>query len=316
MMNEKNSVSYRGKLSRKSIAWLMHFPHMDVNNMLELGSKYAKRSDSWDVPQGYTLSKYNIDGLPLELLVNLNDDSENVILQFHGGAYIIGFMDLYRNIALKYSNLSKGASVVSIDYRLAPRYQYPAALDDAYKAWNWLLDKGYKENNIIIVGDSAGGNLALSLTLKLRDEGKYLPKALICMSPWADMSCSGKSYSYNLYNDPLFGLKKGETLTEKKSKSGMIGCYAGDTDSHNRYLSPVYGDFHNFPPILIQVGTYELIESDSVTIYEKAVSAGVDATLTRYEGMFHMFQLFGNLIPEGKAAWREVALFLRKQFNS
>ncbi|MDF2821133.1 MAG: acetylhydrolase, partial [Clostridiales bacterium] len=208
-----------------------------------------------------------------------------------------------------------GVNVASIDYRIAPKYQYPAALEDAQKAWNWLLEQGYKEENIVVVGDSAGGNLALALVAILRDNGKPLPKAIICMSPWADMAGEGESYSYNLYNDPIFGLKKGETTTKKIETSGKIGLYAGDTDPHDKYLSPVYSDFNGFPSMLIQVGTFELIESDSIAVFEKATAAGVNVTLTRYKGMFHVFQLLGNITPEGQAAWEEVGAFLRSQFQ-
>ncbi|MDF2822537.1 MAG: acetylhydrolase, partial [Clostridiales bacterium] len=133
------NISLRGLIARGTINLLMKFPNIEVNSMLEVGSRFAKEN-SWDAPNGYTLSHYDISGLPLELLVKDNSDKKHVILQFHGGAYVIGFLDLYRNVALRYSKVSGGVNVASIDYRIAPKYQYPAALEDAQKAWNWLLE--------------------------------------------------------------------------------------------------------------------------------------------------------------------------------
>jgi acetyl esterase/lipase len=219
-------------------------------------------------------------------------------------------------MACRYSRISQGASVVTIDYRCAPDCTFPAALDDAHLAWEWLLNKGYKEDNIIIVGDSAGGNLVLALTSKLRDEGRKLPKALILMSPWTDMAAEGESYVNNLYKDPMFGLRKKNQTNNLEEKINFFRSYAGTTDLQDPYLSPAYGHFERFPNILIQVGSHEMLESDARTIYEKAKAAGVNVTFTHYEGMFHVFQLFGDLIPEAHRAWQEVESFICNQFQT
>lgn len=300
-------ISFSGWIVRESVRNTFQSKAMKNGKMLDMGKEYSSKASKWKAPHGYKLTKFNIEGLPAELLEKGND-SDTVILQFHGGAYIIGLGDLYRTLAVRYCRLSGGASVLTIDYRLAPENIYPAALIDAYKAWEWLLNEGYKPENIIIVGDSAGGNLTLALTAKLRDEGKQLPGALICMSPWADIAMEGESYKYNIHKDPMFGLKENEKIPAMKNK---IVAYAGNTDPHDKYLSPVYGEFTGFPRMLIQVGTHEVLESDAVTVYEKAKDKGVDVTLTRYEGMFHVFQIFGNF-KESKMAWKEVADFLNR----
>jgi epsilon-lactone hydrolase len=300
-------------VARESLRVIMRVPILYNGAMFESGKVLNEVPSVWKAPKGFRLTKTYVDGLPIELL-ETNKGSDKIILQFHGGAYIIGYNDFYREIALKYSKMLGGVSVLSIDYRIAPQYTFPAALVDAVIAWNWLLNKGYKPENIIIVGDSAGGNLALALVMKLRDEGCQLPAAMVCMSPWTDMASEGDSYIYNRYNDPMFGEKlpkKGEIVTEREH---FRPEYAGNTDLHYKYLSPAYGEYQDFPPMLIQVGTFELLESDAITVYKKAKSANVDVTLTRYEEMYHVFQ-FTIGLPESKRAWEEVMLFIGKHIE-
>ncbi len=185
-------------------------------------------------------------------------------------------------------------------------------MEDAQEGWEFLIAQGYKPENIIIAGDSAGGNLTLALVEKLRDEGKALPSAMVCMSPWADLAGKGESHTTNIYKDPLFGIKEGTAIDE----NFVPPTYAGNADLQDKYLSPIYGSFSGFPPMLLQVGTYEILESDSLAVFEKAKAAGVDVKLTKYEGMFHVFQMAGNMMPESKAAWAEVTEFLTKQYDS
>ncbi len=304
-------VSFTGTLVRESIRFVMQMPFLQDGGLFSVGAKYADKESEWKAPDGYANTKYNLSNASIEILQNDVDTRMNIVYQLHGGGYVIGFSDAYRNNALRYSKLSGGADVASLNYRIAPEYTYPAALDDAVEGWEFLLAQGYKPENIIVVGDSAGGNMTLALVAKLRDEGKKLPNAMICMSPWADLASEGKSHTDNIYKDPLFGIKEGT----QQSPDTTPPVYAGKTDLHDKYLSPVYGSFKDFPPMLLQVGTYEILESDSVTVFEKAKAAGVDVEFTQYRGMFHVFQLAGNLLPESKAAWAEVTNFLTNQFN-
>jgi epsilon-lactone hydrolase len=311
--NTTKRSSLTGTVARESLRAIMRVPILYNGAMFQSGKVLNEVPSVWKAPKGFRLTKTYVEGLPIELL-ETTKGSDKIILQLHGGAYIIGYNDFYREIALKYSKMLGGVSVLSIDYRIAPQYTFPAALVDAVIAWNWLLNKGYKPENIIIVGDSAGGNLALALVMKLRDEGCQLPAAMVCMSPWTDMASEGDSYIYNRYNDPMFGEKlpkKGEIVTEREHYRPE---YAGNTDLHYKYLSPAYGEYQDFPPMLIQVGTFELLESDAITVYKKAKAANVDATLTRYEQMYHVFQ-FTIGLPESKQAWEEVMLFIGKHIE-
>lgn len=289
---------------------LMELPFVKGSTFLDVSVRLSQKRSIWKIPKNYELIKHNLNGLQIEQLVGENHNHKKAILHLHGGAYLKKYYDIYRMIALRYSKMSKGASVFSIDYRIAPEFTYPCALLDAQKAWDWILSLGYKEENIIIAGDSAGGNLALSLVMKLRDQKKVLPKALILMSPWGDFTASGDSYTYNIDKDPIFGSRKSSTQPKAIDMEPTIRAYAGKTNLNNKYLSPIYGEYNNFPPMLIQVGTNEILESDSITIFEKAKEAKVDIRLSRYYGMFHDFQIFLNLIPESRAAWKEVEEFI------
>ena len=281
--------------------------------IIDTGNASAQSHKQWKAPWGFSHTKYIVQGVPVELLVKKRGTPERVILLLHGGAYLMGLVDIYRDLGVRYSTISGGASVALVDYRIAPEHTFPAALEDAEAVWNWLLEQGYREENIIVVGDSAGGNLSLALALKLRDEKRKMPKAIVCMSPWTDMTASGDSYRDNLYKDPIFGLFPWEKPTGNGQWIGNL--YIGGHPLDDPYLSPAFGDYRGFPPMLIQVGALEIIESDSLIVYERAKAAGVDVTLTRYEGMFHVFQLFGDFVPEVREAWEEVTDFLRWQFR-
>jgi acetyl esterase/lipase len=307
----KNKVSLRGRIIRSLIRFAMDFPLLRGTGFLENAARLSHMKRHWKAPKGYELRQFNVNGVPVDMLVKENGNKDKIILQFHGGAYIMRYFDYYRIIAYKYSRISKDASVVSIDYRTAPNHTFPDALNDALKVWDWLLDNGYKEENIIVVGDSAGGNLALSMTMKLRDDERKLPKALVLMSPWTDLNYEGESYIYNMYNDPLFGKKHGKKETKSETMHHQLRAYAGNTDYKYKYLSPAYGEFHHFPAMLIQVGSYEVLESDSIIVYRKAKQENVDVRLTRYFGMFHDFQMLLNFMPESKKAWKEVETFIQ-----
>ncbi len=308
----ESNVSLSSVIVRESIGALINSPKSEETALIDKLKSFIQNASFWRPPKGYELEKIDVDGLPIEVLKKRDTDSENAILHLHGGAYVIKYIDVYRRVAYKYSSISGGADIVSIDYKVAPEYTYPAALNDALLAWDWMLEQGYSPDNIIIAGDSAGGNLALALTAKLRDEERELPRALVLMSPWTDLAGEGESRQYNQDKDPIFGGRNGIVNNfDKKSNP-----YAKDADLFDKYLSPVYGEFNDFPPMLIQVGTYEILESDSIDVYTKAREVGVDATLTQYHGMFHSFQLAGSLLPESRKAWQEAERFIKRNFSS
>lgn len=169
-------------------------------------------------------------------------------------------------------------------------------------AYEWLLKNGYREDQIIVAGDSAGGGLALALCLCLKENGRALPCGIVAMSPWTDMTASGPSYEENFENDPLFGGTEDSMIYNRE--------YAAGEDLTNPYLSPLFGEYEGFPPMLIQVGSYEMLLSDSVLLAQKAKEVGVKVRLSIYEGMFHVFQMAPLTLPECKRAWVEIGHFI------
>jgi len=228
--------------------------------------------------------------------------NENIILHIHGGGYVTKFKRNYHRVAGYYSEVSRGMDVYSLDYRVAPENPYPAALNDAEDALKWLEKNVTTADHIILGGDSAGAGLAIALTMKCRDMGVKLPKEIIAMSPWGDLAAEGKSYEENKEIDPVFGGMRSDLIYKNP--------YFGKENPRNPYISPCYGDFTDFPPMLIQSGTDEMLLSDSETIAQKMRDAGGRIRFTKYEGMFHVFQMAGKMMDESARAWAEVGKFI------
>lgn len=236
-----------------------------------------------------------------------NPEEKYVILHLHGGGYVGAFKKNYHRVAGYYSEVSHGMDVYSLDYRVAPEFPFPAAVQDAVDAFHYILAQGIKADHIFIGGDSAGGGLGLALSMYLRDEKGMIPAGLILMSPWADTSASGPSYTENTEIDPVFGGSRSALIFENP--------YAMDADKQNPMLSPVFGDFAGLPPMLVQTGTDEMLLSDSETVAEKAKNSGVKIRYTKYEGMFHVFQMAGPIMEESSRAWTEVGKFINAVKN-
>lgn len=204
-----------------------------------------------------------------------------VILHCHGGGYSTGSSLYARTLTSKLA-AATSMDVFCFDYRLAPEYPYPAALEDAGKAWNYLMLLGYGADNVIITGDSAGGNLALALVLRLKEEGRMLPRGIVLLSPWTDMTASGKSYETRADVDPVLDMEYLARVT---------ASYAEGWDLTNPMISPIFGDFKGFPPTYIQVGENEILLSDSKRLYKTMREADVGVKLECFPGMWHVFQM-------------------------
>ncbi len=206
---------------------------------------------------------------------------KQVIMHCHGGGYSTGSSLYARTLTAKLASCT-GMEVLSFDYRLAPEHPYPAALEDAMKVWDYLMRVGYGARDVILTGDSAGGNLALALTLKLKEQGRFLPRGLVLMSPWTDLTSTGESFTSKKDVDPV--LNPG--YLER-----MIHAYARGEDLTNPFVSPLFGDFRGFPPTYVQVGENEMLLSDSMRLVDRLKEAGVVAKLDVFENMWHVFQM-------------------------
>ena len=204
-----------------------------------------------------------------------------VILYCHGGGYSTGSCIYARTLTTKLASAAS-MDVFCFDYRLAPEYPYPAAPQDAMKAWDHLMLQGFGAADVVVVGDSAGGNLALSLTLSLREQGRLLPGGLVLFSPWTDLTASGKSHESRAEVDPVLDAEYLKKMTEN---------YAKDADCRNPLVSPLFADFSGFPPVYIQAGDNEVLLSDSTRLQKNMLRAGVPARLDVFEGMWHVFQM-------------------------
>lgn len=205
-----------------------------------------------------------------------------VILYCHGGGYTSGGLGFSKVLASKLTRAT-GMDTLAFDYRLAPEHPYPAAVEDALTAWGHLESLGIAPGDIVLAGDSAGGNLALVLCLKLREAGRGLPGALLLMSPWTDMTASGESLRGRAGIDPVLTPEYMYAVRE---------AYAGGLDPSDCLLSPLFADFAGFPPALIQVGTHEILYSDAERLAERMLEAGADCRLEVWENMWHDFQMY------------------------
>lgn len=301
-MSDKE-VSIRGKILREIVA------HLNSDRLIgqkikngELRNKIIE--PSWKCPEGFQNTIIFMEAFDMEFLEPKDKREDLVVLQLHGGGYVGRLRNAHRSQGILYSGAGKRCAVLSIDYRVAPEHPYPAALEDATAAFHWLLEKGYEAKQIVLGGDSAGGGLAMALCMYLRDNNEKLPGGIVAMSPWTDLTAGGASYTDNYEIDPVFGNTRESLIYD--------GSYFKDVDPKTPYISPMFGDFTGFPPMLIQVGTHEMLLSDSISVAKLAKEVGVKVRFSQYEGMFHVFQRAMLLMPESRKAWIEVEKFIEK----
>jgi acetyl esterase/lipase len=277
---------------------------------------FAPSGEELDIPrkravlEGYTkvftplgkmdVTRLDAGGVPGAWIVPSGLEPKRTILYLHGGGYnagsITSHLPLTSNIAL-----TSKTRVLAIDYRLAPEHPFPAAVEDAVAAYRWLLKESVPASQIVVAGDSAGGGLTLSLLLTLREKGLPQPAAAVCLSPWTDLTCSGESWATNAKID--FMLKRIPVV-----KSAEI--YYREANPRAPLVSPLYGDPAGLPPLLIQVGSEEVLLSDSTLFAEKARLAGVDVTLENWKGMQHVWQYAASMLPEARQAVARIGEFV------
>jgi acetyl esterase/lipase len=249
--------------------------------------------------------RVNANQVQAEWIATPEASTENVILYLHGGGYNSGSIKTHRSLAANIANSAK-ANALIIDYRLAPENPFPAAVEDTIAAYRWLLESQISPEQIIVAGDSCGGGLALSLLLSLRDTNEPMPASAVCLSPWTDLTCSGESWETNAKKD---------IMLDPGSLSEAAQVYMGGADPRTPLASPLYADLRGLPPILIQVGSDELILSDATSLAERAQAVGVDMTLEIWEGMQHEWQFAANYLPEGRQAISRIGEYIEAHFG-
>jgi monoterpene epsilon-lactone hydrolase len=232
--------------------------------------------------------------------VQYGPEGHHVLLYLHGGGYVFGNFDSHRDIAWRLSKAT-GARVLLVDYRLAPEHPFPAALEDATACFRWLLDNEVPASSIALAGDSAGGGLAVATMVNLRNLGLALPNCAILLSPWADLSGSGESMQANARLDPMFS---------PAAVSAMATLYLGNRDRKAPLASPVFADLSGLPPMMVQVGSTEILLSDAERLVARAQAAGGQAILDVWPDMPHAFQIYGGRIPESLEAIERLSTFV------
>ena len=254
------------------------------------------------MPWNVHLEAFRIDNrLPAEWVRPRNAHPTRVLLYLHGGGYVSGSLNTHRSLVGSLAQRS-GLNAFAIDYRKAPDYPFPAALNDARRAYRWLLHHGHRASDIVVAGDSAGGGLVLSLLLALREAGQPLPAAAAVLSPWTDLVL------------PLNVLRRvareESLLLEALQIRNWGGLYAHRTPLANPLLSPALAELGGLPPLLIQVSDAEVLYDDVRRFAAKATAAGVPVTLQVFEGLVHWWHLFWRVVPEASRALDQVAAFL------
>ena len=257
-------------------------------------------------PDRWTYEKFSVDGVNVERLANPKQKkSSRVVLQLHGGGYVGPLSDWYRDLAVKQAVLSDAREVFMVDYRLAPENIYPAALDDALKVYENILGRGIDSENIIVFGDSAGGNLALELSLRLKEERLPQPGLLILNSPWTTFETDPPSRTGNADRDLVLG-KTNPMMYEAVNNP----VYGGKIPLNDPRLSPIYADLKNLPPTLIQIGGYELFVDEGIELLKKATADELNVTLSVYRGMPHDFSILLPELDESVKSFAEIKNFV------
>lgn len=246
--------------------------------------------------------------IPMEWVVAGGADPRRRVLYIHGGSWVSGSLAGYRAFVSRISRAS-GAAVLSADYRLAPEHPFPAGLEDCVAAYQWMRKHGPEGEEPVeaafLMGDSAGGNLALASLLKLRDSGLPLPAAVVALSPATDFTCGSPSLVSRAAVDPIIN---------PQVLPALIPVYLGaDTPPDHPYASPLFGDYRGMPPMLLQVGDAEVLLDDAVRVAERARAQGCDATLQVWDGMPHVFQGFAPFLPDASDAIEKIGAFIQRQ---
>ena len=257
------------------------------------------------LPKHTKFKRVSVGNIDAEWITCGEFETDKIFMFMHGGGYYRGSIASTRATVARISAEAK-VRCLSIEYRLAPEFPFPAAIDDTYTAYNWLLKEGVKPKNIIVSGQSAGGGLCLALLLKLKEKNFFQPRGAVALSPWTDLAQTGKTIKINADIDPVIS---------KKYLDRMANLYLAKTPNTSPLASPLYGELSGLPPLLVQVGSAETMLDDSRRFVEKAKEAKVDVKIEVYKDMFHGWHGSAHILKDGEKAIKNIGLFCRDLFN-
>ncbi|HXK26437.1 MAG TPA: alpha/beta hydrolase [Myxococcota bacterium] len=281
------------------VGLLRNAPAVAGDDVLAMRANMEKAVAAVPVPEGVTFTPVRANGVPAEWTVAAGARDEVAIVYFHGGGYVMGSLDTHRGLCARLSQAAR-ARVLSVDYRLGPEHPHPAAVEDAVAAVRFARAGGVAPERTAIAGDSAGGGLTLATLVALRDAGDPVPAAGLCISPWTDLAMTGASLVTKAAEDPM---------VRPDDLRLMADAYLAGRDAKTPLASPLYADLAGLPPLLLQVGSAEVLLDDAVRVAERARKAGVAADLRVWPDMFHVWHAFAQILPEGQQAVDEMAAF-------
>ncbi len=257
------------------------------------------------VPKDVVCRPDTIAGVPAEWVEPPNARSDALLLYLHGGGYYMGGISSYRHFVTRFAQIA-GMRTLHLDYRLAPEHPFPAAIEDTTAVFRWLAEKVIPAERIVIAGDSGGGGLTLATLLSLRDAGHALPRAAAVISPWTDLTCSGESMRTMQSKDPIIDATR---------SSHVAGWYAGNTPREHPLVSPMFADLRGLPPLLVHVGTDEVLLDDSTRFAERAKAQGAPVSIEVWEEMIHVWHYYAAWVPEAREALAGIARFFAAQLG-
>ena len=263
---------------------------------------YERFTAPFELPDDAVFEQVGAGGVSAEWISIPGVADDRVVMYLHGGGYMIGSMRTHRS-PLSYLSRVSDARVLGVNYRLAPEHPFPAAVEDSVAAYRWLLAEGVSPGRIVIGGDSCGGGLTIATLVALKYFGDPLPAGGISHSGWTDLAHTGESFTTKAEVDPLI---------DKEMLEGMASAYLGDRPRTTPLASPYYADLRGLPPLLVQVGTAEVLLDDSIRLADRAKEAGVDVTLEVWDDMPHVWQAFASFLPEATEALEQCGQFVKK----
>lgn len=282
-------------------AYLATLPDPAEQTIEAMRAMYDRAEEAYPLDTEFAVEPVRAPDRPAEWVLAPAARSGFVVLYLHGGGYVMGSPRSHRHLAGAIGAAAQ-ASVLLVDYRLAPEHPFPAALDDAVAAYRWLIEQGIESSRIAIAGDSAGGGLAIATSIAARAEGLAMPAACVCLSPWTDLARTGGSIKAKSASDPL--VRAGDL-------ERFAGLYLGAASAEEPLASPLYADLSGLPPTLVQVASGEILLDDATRLAMRGDAAGVKIELEVWNDMIHVWHWFAPRLGEGREAIEKVGAFIR-----
>jgi epsilon-lactone hydrolase len=275
-------------------------PNMRPETVRRYRARFELRARAFPRQRDVKITPDTVAGLAARWHEPADHVAGRLLLYLHGGAYVIGSPTTHEHLVARMSHAAR-ARGLAIDYRLAPEFAFPAALEDVVRVVKHLYGEGVDSTRLVLAGDSAGGGLCLATLLALRDEGAPLPAAAVVLSPWTDLTFSGRSHVECARQDPYLSIHTVQPAAD---------AYRANEVSDHPLVSPRFADFKGLPPLLIHVGTREILLDDARMVAERARAAGVDVTLHVGEGLVHVWHYFTPMLPEARDAIAAIGAFV------